>query len=374
MTLEIRHSFPPDIIREILLKLPVESLLRCKSACKEWYSLISDQHFIKSHYTLSSTNNINYAHHRLIYNVYEQKNDLYSCPLYDVLFDESANNALLLENPLRRTWLHNRVRIVGSCNGLVCLSADDNTLFIYNPCTRTINNILPWCKEGASWLGIFYGFGYDEMTHDYKVVKIWRSDLTWPSWNTMIYSLKTQSWKDISHFPSHGPFTHGKFLNGALHWVDRGSSRDIVSLDLGKETYGEFLQPEYAKGSKKLTLGVLGEWLCVLCNYYESCVVDVWVMKVYGVKDSWTKLLSITHPNDQNSIPSYMDVHAPLSISNDGKLLLQLGTKLVVCDCINGSCLEIQNFNGFCNVCIVVESLISPFAPLSIGDNNGNEN
>ncbi|GJT69874.1 F-box associated domain containing protein [Tanacetum coccineum] len=369
MTLEISHSFPPDIIREILLRLSVESLLRCKSVCKEWYSLISDQHFIKTHYNLSSTNDINFAHHRLIYNTFEQRNNLYSCPLYDVLFDESVNNATQLEYPLQQTRSRG-FRIVGSCNGLLCILVNDgNTLFIYNPSTR-ITNILPGSKQGAGSCTISYGFGYDETTHDYKVVKIWRCDRTWPYWGTRIYSLKTRSWKEIGCFPLANPLIDGKFLNGALHWTSWSDWGDIASLDLGKESYGELLQPEYDEGCKILTLGVFGEWLCVLCNYCEICVVDVWVMKVYGVKDSWTRLLSIAHPNDRFSIPSYMQFHAPLCMSNGGKLLLRFGTKLVVYDCTDSSYSEIQNFHVFYDACIAVESLISP---LGLVDNNGDE-
>ncbi|PWA57536.1 F-box associated interaction domain-containing protein [Artemisia annua] len=343
------HLFPPEIIREILLKVAtVKSLLRCKAVCKDWYSLISDQHFVKAHYTLSSTN-INYKHHRLIYNIYKDDYHLISCPLYDVLFDGSVNNALLLEN--------RGFRIVGSCNGLTCLLHSDNTLFIYNPSTRTTNVLSRW----AGWSTELYGFGYDETTHDYKVVKIYPGNLRTPYWGTNIYSLKAGSWKAIGRFPFVNPFNDAMFLNGALHWVT-DDARDIVSLDLGKETYGEVLQPEYDEGSKRLTLGVWGEWLCVLCNYCESRVVDVWVMKVYGEKDSWTKLLSISHPNDRFWDPFCRLIHAPLCISNDGKLLLQLGEKLVVFDSINGSYSDIQIFIGYRSTCIVVESLISPFA------------
>ncbi|PWA99588.1 F-box associated interaction domain-containing protein [Artemisia annua] len=269
------------------------------------------------------TNNINYAHHRLIYNIYE-RNDLYSCPLHDVFFDGSVNNAIQLENPLQGTRSQ-RLRIIGSCNELLCiLVIDDHTLFIYNPSTRTAN-ILPRSRQGGGWGCELYGFGYDETTHDYKVVKIWRCDLTSRDLGAMIYSLKAESWKEIGCFPRVNPFHDGKFLNGAVHWVtDDGwvGSHVIVSLDLGKEAYGEVLQLEYdGKGCKTLTLGVLGESLFVLCHYIKSGVVDVWMTKVYGMKDSWTKLLSISHPNDRNLIPLPIE-YAPLYISNDGKLLL----------------------------------------------------
>ncbi|GJX22760.1 F-box associated domain containing protein [Tanacetum coccineum] len=149
----------------------------------------------------------------------------------------------------------------------------------------------------TSYLVGHLGFGYDELSHDYKVV----ITAIEPKMPTIIYSLKTGKWKEIGHFPCGSVLNDAKFSNGALHWatLDESSpySWKIVSLDLANETYGEVLQPEYHKGDDYLNLGVMGEWLCVLNDYCKSPVVDVWVMKVYGVKDSWTKLASILYPH-----------------------------------------------------------------------------
>ena len=87
--LKMSHSastpLPNEIIVEILLKLRVGSLLRCKSVCKSWQSLISDPYFIKSHLSLS-TSDPHYAHHRLITRIAFK-----SCSLYDVMFGKSIN-------------------------------------------------------------------------------------------------------------------------------------------------------------------------------------------------------------------------------------------------------------------------------------------
>ncbi|RLN33625.1 hypothetical protein C2845_PM03G00960 [Panicum miliaceum] len=40
---------PPDVIEEILLRLPISSLLRLRRVCKQWRDMISDPHFIKEH-------------------------------------------------------------------------------------------------------------------------------------------------------------------------------------------------------------------------------------------------------------------------------------------------------------------------------------
>ncbi|GKC45113.1 F-box associated domain containing protein [Tanacetum coccineum] len=102
---------PTKIIVEILLKLPAESLLRCKSVFKLWHSLISEQRFIKSHLTLAPCN----THWRLI----SFDNHTKSFRLYDhVMFGKSVN-VVELENPF--TLKGATTRIIGSCNGLLCI-------------------------------------------------------------------------------------------------------------------------------------------------------------------------------------------------------------------------------------------------------------
>ncbi|GKA87920.1 zinc finger, CCHC-type containing protein, partial [Tanacetum coccineum] len=144
-------------------------------------------------------------------------------------------------------------------------------------------------------------------------------------------------WKNINDFPYEDPLNScGMFSNRALHWVtvsdDSPETQRIVSLDLAKETYGEVLLFEYDEGDTRLiTLGVSGEWLCGICCYH-SRYADLWVMKVYGVKDSWTKLVSFPYLMDER-IDEYS---VPL-------------------------CRE---------ACIVVESLVSPFPPFALVHNS----
>lgn len=49
-------TFSHDLIVEILLRLPIKSLLRFKCVCKSWLSFISDPHFVKSHLVVAPTN------------------------------------------------------------------------------------------------------------------------------------------------------------------------------------------------------------------------------------------------------------------------------------------------------------------------------
>ncbi|XP_071699990.1 F-box/kelch-repeat protein At3g23880-like [Rutidosis leptorrhynchoides] len=225
-----------------------------------------------------------------------------TCNLYNVLYDKPIN-AIELDYPLKH--LQKSVWIVGVCNGLLCIAIDEDKLFIWNPSTRRSNR-LPYCgfEPGPGWY-VMYGFGYDTSTDDYKVVGIPCVHDTRSEYDTKvkIYSLKTGNWKILDDFPHKTLLNDdGKFSNGALHWVGRrylwpSYSWTIVSVDLGNESYGEVPQPVYDEGDKYLTLGVLDEKLCVVCDYRGKCA-DVWVMKVYGEQDSWTKLVSVPHLTD----------------------------------------------------------------------------
>ncbi|XP_076891823.1 F-box/kelch-repeat protein At3g23880-like [Bidens hawaiensis] len=367
-----------EIIVQILLKLPVDSLLRCKSVCKSWYSLISDPHFVKSHLAISTTN-IN--RHRLIYSTNSKGYSrsirtpkiikFKTCSLRDVMYGNSIN-ALELdypsEHPFRNVW------VGGSCNGLLCMNVGNGVLFIWNPSTRNSYRLPPSGCDKMQIGYVVYGFGYQQSTDDYKVVELscYETDSIKHETLFKIYSLKSGNWKKVGVYPHrYSFFGSGNYCNGVLHWAamkDFASSSYtwfILSLDLATETFGEVLQPVYDEGDKELALGSLKEWLCVLCNY-RGIRTDVWVMKVYGVADSWTKLVSIPCLTDPGRDRLFM----PLCISNDdGKFLLKFGwTKLIVYDSKNNSFSEIQNSDRCLEACTFVESLVSPMPTAGLGD------
>ncbi|XP_076948097.1 F-box/kelch-repeat protein At3g23880-like [Bidens hawaiensis] len=374
-TKTLHSTLPKDIAVEILLKLPVKSVLRCKSVCKSWYSLISDPQFVKSHLAISTRSNNHYRQHRLIiFGIKGRMIKTYNP--HDVLYDNSINSALELDHPYKHMTLNYfwfGLLYVGCCNGLLCMAIEKDVLIIWNPSTRK-SYILPPTGYRKIELGyVRYGFGYQESTDDYKVVELSRrlEDITKQETMVRIYSLKNGNWKEIGAFP-HGlrldDFGPSSFCNGALHWIagkDLGT-RIIVSLDLANETYGEVLQPVYDAGHKYMTLGSLREQLCVLCDN-PRIRADLWVMKVYGVKDSWTKLVSIPYLTDPGI---YIDRFSmPLCVSNDGKYLLHSGyLKLIVYDSKHSSLSEIQNADKYVNAFVIVESLVSPMPATSLGD------
>ncbi|KAI8566673.1 hypothetical protein RHMOL_Rhmol02G0060200 [Rhododendron molle] len=374
-------NLPFEIIIEILLRLPVKSLLRFRCVSKSWCSVISQPKFAKTHLGLASKDT-SYAHHRLIltdwmYGVADVK----SCSLYSIL-NEHSDTAVELDCPL--TVPDFRLRFWGGCNGLVCISTESKVI-IWNPSTRKSKR-LPDVGTRYSCMAM-HGFGYDESTDDYKVVRYF------PDKEVNVYSLRTDSWRRIGDFPHSLPaYSSGTFVNGALHWttptyptLPKGI---LGSLDLAKEKYGEVLQPlrfeqevlppmhRYLGYTHQILLAVLDGCLCIVRN--RGCTTAVWAMKEYGVRESWTKLFSIrTKPHVLNK---YWVVHhsAVLCILKNGGVLMDIG-------CSNYNIVRYNLNHTICSPTIhnsldsfrvypYVESLVSPDIDIDAesGGFNGN--
>ncbi|XP_059629729.1 F-box protein CPR1-like [Cornus florida] len=191
---------------------------------------------------------------------------------------------------------------MGSCNGLVRLS-HDYMIYLWNPSIRkTI--ALPPLRHGAFVHTI--GIGYNAQTDDYKVISIVylnEPNSFQPPAEIDIFSLSTGTWRNISHLGP--PYTIDQwslpvYLNGAAHWIAYGKTgedffRLILSFHMSDEIFGEIMVPGSISGSNYSGLSVLvskfQESLSLIdCHWHTCCI---WVMKEYGISDSWTQLFNI---------------------------------------------------------------------------------
>jgi F-box interacting protein len=134
----------------------------------------------------------------------------------------------------------------------------------------------------------------------------------------------------------------------------------IVSLHLGKESFQEIPQPDYGN-SKMLNLGVMRDCLCIFQRESDHSSIDVWLMKEYGDKDSWIKLICLPYFGDSSSIFTKI-----LHISEDNNDVLLVFVELYKCkwavyDCKNDiiKSSKIEDFS-WVESKVYVESLISP--------------
>ncbi|GAA0164677.1 hypothetical protein LIER_20258 [Lithospermum erythrorhizon] len=122
---------------------------------------------------------------------------------------------------------------MGSCNGLVLLF---HNLFawdvsIQNPFTKSFYKIpykdYEWPEpRSVNYLleKIVYGFGYDSLSDDVKVVRNvqFLTDVEKAFYSSVdVYSLKMKSWKKVESFPYYVLYemAEGVFIGGALHWL-----------------------------------------------------------------------------------------------------------------------------------------------------------
>ncbi|XP_058182226.1 F-box/kelch-repeat protein At3g23880-like [Rhododendron vialii] len=365
------QHLPQEIIFDILSRLPVKHLLRFRSVCRSWLSLISNHQFVKSHLSIAS----NTSDQRLVLNAYPSLTGLKSCSLDSVMEGKLPDNAVEFDYPSKE--LNQFVYMVGSCGGLMCVATyiwdtDQRTIYLWNPSTRKSKR-LPDLGVRRGWnCHDLYGFGFDESNDDYKVVLIFCNSGGGVSAErkVMVYTLRTDSWRQIGGISCDVPFGFiGKFLNGSIHWVVRDNSGSsyssvnvIVSLDLEKETYNEVLLPNYGADVFHLELCVLKGSLGVLCMCRKN-YTDVWIMKEYGTVSSWTKLFTIQDVAEaqKGPIPRFASI---MCISNNGKYLILFGQKFSIYSPKNGTSRNsiIRNWDPYFQICTYVESLVSPNA------------
>ncbi|KAE8728061.1 hypothetical protein F3Y22_tig00004779pilonHSYRG00022 [Hibiscus syriacus] len=326
-------SFPLEIIVEILSNLPVKSLLRFRCVSKSWKTLISDPFFIKKHLKSDPK----FSKKQVLINTATTQTptrySIKSCFLNSI-FNDPIVTAMEIDYPLKNgsrcDW------VVGSCNGLICVAIRQDTVILLNPALRVSKKLTDLGFKKRRGCYTVYGFGFDASLDDYKVVRVfcYQSKGFGDAYESIVrvYSLRTNSWRRIQDFPFGVPCNESaKHVDGNLNWVvfhgQEGFSCTIVSLDLAQETYKEVPQPWYGDGASERTLGVLDGCLCVLCNYGRLYAV-AWVMKEYGTRESWTKLITIPYL----PYPGAEFYSAPLFVSETGLILFHFGMNLVLYD------------------------------------------
>ncbi|KAK4439431.1 F-box/kelch-repeat protein [Sesamum alatum] len=359
-------NMPPEIIIDILSRLPVKPLLRFRCVSKQWRSLIDGNDLIKLHLQHSSRTNSNRT--LVVDSIKLFYVDLDSFELLDI-----GNTRFKPQS------------VAGSCDGLVLLVFKYDNIVLWNPSTRKLSKLptppLEYFRShSVDHVQERYGLGYDSKHDDYKVVRVVGDSVLLGSISlsseTHIYSLKSNSWKKVQAFPcmlSYGK-RWGAYLNGALHTVayhDVNSSQSIVAFDLGKEEYYEVPKPERSGLNLGLSsVEALGGCLAaVVPGERNSC--QIWVMKEYRAKGSWNRLLCFHSPFIEPCIHL-----CPLAYSKSGEKVLlnyagmclnwyNLRNKTVEIACVNGlsASFDATPLDPLFHAEVCVQSLVSPHSP-----------
>ncbi|KAF2293509.1 hypothetical protein GH714_002342 [Hevea brasiliensis] len=219
------------LLTEILSRLPVKSLLKCRCVSKSWYSLITNPSFIAHHLEKTAPRNSGLLIFR--YSTTAELDTESDNVRYFLYSDEGfpENPVEELDCPFK--GVKRFVNIVGSCNGVFCLSDNVGGINTYraalwNPSVRKIVKI-HFPKVNYTSKGPFIhslGFGFDSTTDDYKLVRVVYLKDSTLNYNEFpplveIYSLRSRGWRKVDNNLKYvmREGSTSAFLNGACHWV-----------------------------------------------------------------------------------------------------------------------------------------------------------
>jgi F-box interacting protein len=335
---------PEEVVMKILSMLPPKSLTRFKCVCKRWKALIGNPDFLSKNLLNHSILTQNPTHPlRLILffsldNVFPGK-EIHSFRSYDSLHCASQTPLNLPPAPPHGPLLD----IVACCNGLLCLwDVSLNDIFIWNPATSMTSSDLVVLPGGPSrrcfndFLIRAVGFGFDSGSNDFKVVTV--VDAYRVGWlEAEIYSRRSGSWRSLDmtvnsemQFVSQGVALDGGFLWYNVYPHEDFVEDRIVAFDFSDEEFRVMQFPDArlfcGYGEYKRTLTELKGSVAMFVFppdefRKKKTYLDIWVMLEFGVRESWTRLLSIRLP---------LHLERPLGFWKNGELFIENSERQLV--------------------------------------------
>lgn len=338
-------ELPVHIICDIISRLPLMNIFQCRCVCKMLLKLLKDPYFSKIHLARAPT---------LTTNLILEENmgkwgalHFFTCDLSESTLSSCSSDNQNIHCYFSRglpalsklnaefSFRTQRLTLIGSCNGLLCLYFDSPSKPFYGICNPILGECIKLPRLPASTPLFTYakhsGFGYCPRMKQYKVVSFMYLTSADPL-NSIdskimvaeVHTLGSDSWRRIENAPRPKRNSFDPFLNGALHWITTSSrpSELISSLDLEREMF-KFVPPpahfdvSYVNKVSWINVGVLRGCLCI-CYIYEDSDFEVWVMREYGVKQSWIKEFSI----DMKFYCKLQveDLHRPIKLFSNGDL------------------------------------------------------
>ncbi|XP_022740748.1 F-box/kelch-repeat protein At3g06240-like [Durio zibethinus] len=302
-------NLPSDLFLEILLRLPVKSLTRFKCVCKSWYALINHPKFISMHLSYNSNNNEFVLIKRCLLTCLGKKENMFSL----VSSKDFSSVNIAVDVPLYKKEPY--LQLLGQCDGIICLSNYRDDIVLCNPATKE-SMVLP--KSCLLYLSLNpnlipqtngLGFGYDLKNQQYKVVRIvsyWGEfgDGLPQLSRVEVYTMGTDSWREIKNvkIPANVQYSpcFETYFNGAFHWhaMDYNNNEVILSFNMGDEEFQRISMPDFLYIDDNSICKSLLVWNgCLALIVYPGKGIEksfqIYVMEKYGVKESWTRKLTI---------------------------------------------------------------------------------
>ncbi|KAK6929015.1 F-box domain [Dillenia turbinata] len=284
-------SLSKDILFEILLRLPIKTIVRMKCVNRSWRTLIQDPLFVESHL--------------------ERTKQVKSPSILVASSKNSKDESLLIypwENPCQSIEVfphlrpHNgKLDIIGTCDGIVLVRDTINiweqevAMFLWNPSINDLFRIPTPKNRPLRILG--FGQKKENVRSEYKVVSITKKD--YETVDVEIYNLQKNTWitkRDV--FPTNVILTYTDkkrlvLANGSSHcvvWHRPSGSLVVLSFNWADEVFQITEFPSdfhYELISTHFELH--GHLAFALIKVSE---LEIWVMEKFGGVGSLRKAYS----------------------------------------------------------------------------------
>ncbi|XP_061950648.1 F-box protein At3g22700-like [Populus nigra] len=221
---------PEDMIRETLLRLPVQSLLRFQVVCKRWLALITSSDFILTHCKHRPKHSI------MLTNTWFGEN-------YGISVLEADAKGKPEHRNLPSSLMNNVVKCrgIGSSNGLLCVYVKNThnvDYFLWNLATRK-HRLLLFPPTLGHYTPRTFGFGFVPETSDYKLLII--DDASFDghlNLKALVYTLSTDSWKEVE-----GVTASRSYLSPKISVVVQGMWYDLIFREEENIVQGTLREP-----------------------------------------------------------------------------------------------------------------------------------
>ncbi|XP_030505567.2 F-box protein At3g08750-like [Cannabis sativa] len=260
-------DFPSEVVEKIMLLVPADSLVECKSVNKFWYScistLINDPKFVAKHLLITK----NHSSMSLLCS--EQPSScvdhcLITYPLLTIIHvdgggvgdddgkkDHFRTVTVDLSMPLLDM---NRWDNIYHCDGLLLLVnygfKKTITMMLCNPVLKE-SMILPKPKN-VTFMAHHYhyiGFEHDSRNNKYKCVSIW---LYREECKVEVYTVGSDSWReinmsqDVMDYIVHAELCNAVCFGGVCYWyICRPRIEKILSFDMSSEEFRMIDFPDF---------------------------------------------------------------------------------------------------------------------------------
>ncbi|KAK1371636.1 F-box domain-containing protein [Heracleum sosnowskyi] len=307
------HDLPTELLAEILVRLPVKYILRCRSVQKSWNCFIKSPVFIGLQLNYQKqiiSGNHNYSYPKYLFFEYEDSFDL-SIRFDDVQCEEYCKLEFLRGLPNHDAWFALSYGLI--CMSTILLTGHDHNrnVYLWNPLIKKYKTLpespLPPTKNWQAWEALAFGFLPE--VEDYVVIHIIKPCLPPHPQSVIIgvYSLKTNSWKKSSQdnvLISGISSNHDNvvFINGAAFWVGVNSDeqRILMCFDTKTDILCEISLPDsVASLSLVPVIHQFGQSIAYLIWEVGVNHFDMWVLKYDHLNEfTWEKKMCVSPSKD----------------------------------------------------------------------------